>query len=86
MVRPTTSGYVRVAVNTAGLVAAGLRVPTFTGGATSSATQLTSNGGTSATTTTGDNENVVAAKDGTAQTNAQAILDASVYEADHLAS
>jgi len=85
MVRPTTSGYVRVAVNTAGLVAAGLRVPTFTGGATSP-TQLTSNGGTPLTTTTGDNENVVAAKDGTSQTNAAAILTASVYEADHLAS
>ena len=86
MARPTTSGYVRVAVVEAGLAAAALRVPTFTGGATSSATQLTSNGGTSATTTTGDNENVVAAKDGTAQTNQADILAASVYEADHLAS
>lgn len=86
MARPNTSGYVRVALNDAGLAAAALRVPTFTGGASASATQLTSNGGTTATTSTGDNENVVAAKDGTAQTNAADILAASVYEADHLAS
>ncbi len=87
MVRPNTSGYVRVANNDAGLAAAATAEFRHLGGASASATQLTSNGGTSVTTTiSGDNENVVAAKDGTAQTNAADILAASIYEADHLVS
>ncbi len=82
--RDNSSGYIRVVNNTAGLVAAGIANADVLGG-TVSATVLVSEG-YSVSPVSGDNENVVAAKDGTAQTNAQAILDASVYEADHLAS
>jgi hypothetical protein len=86
MVQPTKTGYVRVAVNTAGLAAAALRVATFTGGATGSATQLVSNGGSAATTTTGDNENVVTAVDGTSQSNSASVTTNSLYLVAQLGS
>jgi hypothetical protein len=85
MARPTTSAYVKVTANSGGIVFDNTRIATFTGGAPS-ATTLASDGTTTAITTTGDNENVVTATDGTVQTNAAAITTASVYEVAYLAS
>ena len=84
MLQDLTTGYIRVVNKDAGLVAAATANASILGGSVS-ATILLSDG-TVASPATGDNENVVAAKDGTSQTNAADILAASVYEADHLAS
>jgi hypothetical protein len=84
MLRPSTSGYIRVTNKTAGLVAAANADASILGGSVS-ATILAVDG-TVASPASGDNENVVAAKDGTAQSNQPAIDAASVYEVAFLAS
>jgi hypothetical protein len=84
MAQPNTTGYIRVTNNTAGLAAAASADASVLGGSTS-ATILVLDG-VVASPATGDNENIVAAKDGTSQGNAAAVTAASVYLVDLLAS
>jgi len=84
MLRQTTSGYIRVTNKTAGLVAAANANASILGGSISATTLVID--GTVASPSSGDNENVVAAKDGTPQSNQTAITAASIYEVAYLAS